>query len=128
MGWRALSTSLPHRRPASGSEITERIVAYPQLTERERPSQSNGTGQGAAMDYEGFFSDISTVPAPEASKGRAEPRHIDIRNSRSSLRGRDEHKTKVLTGFACRPAKRAIRRFGVPGFLPGCRRAHEFIG
>src|SRR5437016_14573845 len=56
MGWRALSTSLPHRRPASGSEITERIVAYPQPTERERPSQSNGSRQGAAMDYEGFFS------------------------------------------------------------------------
>src|SRR5258705_1729097 len=62
MGWRALSTSLPHRRPASGSEITERIVAYPQPTERERPSQSNGSRQGAAMDYEGFFSDIRTVP------------------------------------------------------------------
>src|SRR6266404_1757417 len=55
MGWRALSTSLPHRRPASGSEITERIVAYPQPTERERPSQSNGSRQEAAMDYEGFF-------------------------------------------------------------------------
>src|SRR6267142_6477976 len=98
MGWRALSTSLPHRRPASGSEITERIVAYPQLTERERPSQSNGSRQGAAMDYEGFFSDIRTVPQGNADA----PRHIDIRNSRSSQRGRNEHETKGSTGFACR--------------------------
>src|SRR6202048_2583303 len=41
MGWRALSTSSPHRRPASASWLTL--------------SQSNGNQPGAAMDYEGFF-------------------------------------------------------------------------
>src|SRR6202171_4759673 len=41
MGWRALSASSPHRRPASASWLTL--------------SQSNGNQQGGAMDYEGFF-------------------------------------------------------------------------
>src|SRR6202047_4244730 len=41
MGWRAQSTSSPHRRPASASSLTL--------------SQSNGNQPGAAMDYEGFF-------------------------------------------------------------------------
>jgi hypothetical protein len=49
------------------------------------------------MDYEGFFSDISTVPAPEASKGTLMRRDTSTRNSRSSQRGRNEHERWYLT-------------------------------
>jgi len=71
------------------------------------------------MDYEGLFSDISTVPAPEASKGRAEPRHIDIRNSRSSLRGRDEHKTKGFNWLRVPTGQASDSPFRCARFLAG---------
>src|SRR5689334_25145776 len=55
MGWRALSANSPHRRPASGSSITGRIVAYLQPTGRQPLSQNNGKQRGPPMDYERFF-------------------------------------------------------------------------
>jgi hypothetical protein len=81
------------------------------------------------MDYDGFFSDISTVLSPEASKGTPMRRDTStFVTAGLANEGGTSMKPKVSTGFACRPAKRAIRRFGVSGFLPGAAEAHEFIG
>ena len=55
------------------------------------------------MDYEGFFSDISTVPAPEASKGT--PMRRDTSTFVTAGLANEvgtSMKPKVSTGFACR--------------------------
>ena len=73
------------------------------------------------MDYEGFFSDIRTVPQGNADA----PRHIDIRNSRSSQRGRNEDETKGFNWLRVPPTDDGGSHcFGARCICPIARRLH----
>jgi hypothetical protein len=85
------------------------------------------------MDYEGFFSDISTVPAPEASKGTPMRRDTStFVTAGLANEGGTRIKPKVSTGFASRllmtvaaialaPAAFAAKRgFWLSGLLEIC--------